>query len=78
MFSHVNTEIINHLKGFLRGLKIDKSVPIFTNTVKYTSYITSKAIKIISRRLDIKLSFNTPGSIWSYDIIPEITIYNSD
>ena len=62
MFNYINTKVINYLKDFLRSLKIDKSVPISTNTIKYTFYIISKAIEIISRRLNIKLSFNTPKS----------------
>ena len=78
IFSYASTKVINYLKGSLRGLKIDKSVFILTNMIKYTSYIILKATEIISRRLNIKLSFNTPKSAWSYDIIPEVTAYNSD
>ena len=62
VFSHASTEVINHLEGSLRGLKIDKSVPAPANTVKCTSCATSKATEIISRRPDMKLSFDTPRS----------------
>ena len=62
VFGYTNPEIIDYLKGFLRNLRIDKSVSILNNTIKYTSYATLKTTKIIFRKLDVEVSFNTPKS----------------
>ena len=78
VFGHASPEVIDHLEGSLRGLRIDKSVSAPSNTVKCTSCATSKATEIISRRPDVEVSFDTPGSAWSYDIIPLDTAFNGD
>ena len=62
VFNYTNPKVIDYLKKSLRGLRIDKSVFILNNTVKYTSYTILKATKIIFRRLDVEVSFNTPRS----------------
>ena len=62
VFNYINPKVIDYLKESLRGLRIDKSVFTLNNTVKYTFYTILKITKIISRKLDVEVSFNTPKS----------------
>ena len=47
VFGHASAEVIEHLEGSLRGLKIDNSVPA-PSTVKCTACATLKATEIVS------------------------------